>query len=654
MCKRQIFYFLIGLTVIIQTVNANISGKVLNQAKNPIAHALLTLVKQQVKDTSGPDGSYLIATNTITVFPLLRPQSTRITLHRDFLEFNLFKPSPVKIEIFDVKGALLKKEQLPDAVAGFYHFNFAENARATKLIVIRASIGLDVVLLRSLSLKNGNYTPNPSAETSLPVSGKLEKIAVLDDTLKITADNYSAKAIPLTSYDQTLDVTLDTVGGGVTVQLGQMKQTIEGFGLNDTWAKEAFSSTVADALFNTTGSGIGLSILRVGMNSSGAFASSNISSDISAAKSRGAKIIGSCWSPPAGYKTGQSGGAGSENGGGHVLPGKYEAWATTIANFAKNNNLYAMSPQNEPDFASCGNSEPCSGDYATTLYTADEMAAFIKVAGKVFKSNAPGVKLIAPEASEWIHTWSDTSACCTENSHLNSSDPLKCGFPPTKCAQGKGYDYGHALYNDKDAWAALDILGVHEYDTQRAEAWPADVPDKKPVWQTEMCGTKWWPEQGPSTDINNGIVVAGWIHDALVKGEASAWLWWWYKSSSAGNSGLLLSDGTDTKRHWTLGNYSKFIRPGYSRVNITGDIPAGVLLSAYKGTDGTFVVVAIDSTSASATIPITLAGGTAPASLTPWVTSATDNLVSKAAVSVSGNTFTATLAGKTVTTFVGK
>jgi glucuronoarabinoxylan endo-1,4-beta-xylanase len=543
---------------------------------------------------------------------------------------------------------------LPNALEGFYRLDLSDNSRAATMLIIRASIGQDAVMLRYLPLHNDKNRVNSFAESSIPVGGKLSKITAINDTLKVTAPNYAVKAMAITSYDQTLNITLDTAGSGVTVQLDQAKQTIEGFGLNDTWAKETFSSTVADALFNTTGAGIGLSILRVGMNSSGAFASSNISTDISAAKSRGAKIIGSCWSPPASYKTGQTGGAGSENGGGHVLPGKYEAWATTIATFAKNNNLYGMSPQNEPDFASCGSSEPCSGDYSTTLYTADEMVAFIKVAGPIFKSKAPGVKLIAPEASEWIHTWSDTSACCTENQHLNSSDPLKCGFPPTKCAAGKGYDYGHALAQDKDAWAALDILGVHEYDTQRAEAWPSDVPDKKPVWQTEMCGTKWWPEQGPSLDINNGIVVAGWIHDALVKGEASAWLWWWYKSSSAGNSGLLYSDGTDTKRHYTLGNFSKFIRPGYTRVNITGDITKGVLLSAYKGADGTLVVVAIDSTSTAATVPVTIAGGTAPASLVPWVTSATDNLKSGAAVTVSGNTFTATLAGKTVTTFVGK
>jgi O-glycosyl hydrolase len=538
MCKRVDFWVFafIGFLLGAQTVDAAIIGKVTNQAGSPIAGAILMLVKQQIKDTTGPDGSYALSTTNVTVFPRLAPATTSVILHGDCLDFSLRDPSTVTIEIFDVNGALLKKETQRDVQAGFYRFTIADNSRAAKLLLIRASIGADAVMLRFAPLRDGAKKTPASAVNSAPVGGSLAKITAINDTLKVSAANYTSKATAITSYDQKLDIVLDTAsaGGAVTVNLDQTRQTIEGFGINDTWAKEAFSSTVADALFTTNGTGIGLSILRVGMNSSGAFASSNISSDISAAKSRGAKIIGSTWSPPGSWKSGQNGGAGSENGGGHLKPEYYEQWATRIADFAKNNKLYAMSPQNEPDFASCGSNEPCSGDYSTTLFTAEEMVAFIKVVGP--KLQAAGVKVIAPEASEWIHTWSDTSACCSEPGNKPSTDPLKCGFPPTKCAPGKGYGYGLYLYRDKAAWAALDILGVHEYDTQRAEAWPAEVleKDRKPVWQTEMCGTKWWPEQGPTSDINNGVVVAGWIHDAFVKGEAATWLWWWYKSSSRG------------------------------------------------------------------------------------------------------------------------
>jgi O-glycosyl hydrolase len=184
-----------------------------------------------------------------------------------------------------------------------------------------------------------------------------------------------------------------------------------------------------------------------------------------------------------------------------------------------------------------------------------------------------------------------------------------------------------------------------------------------------MSGVKWWPQAGPSCDIANGVAVAGWIHSALTVGQASAWLWWWYQASSTDdNEGLFLKSASsasttgcptgtagDTKRHYTLGNYSKFVRPGYTRVDVTGTMPSGVQISAFKGSDGTVVVVAINSSTSTLTVPITIAGGTTtPASMTPWLTSATANLASQTAVTVSGGTFTASLASPSVTTFVGK
>jgi glucuronoarabinoxylan endo-1,4-beta-xylanase len=450
-----------------------------------------------------------------------------------------------------------------------------------------------------------------------------------------------------------------STGSGVTVSLDKTHQKIQGFGINDNWGQQ-FSSSDADLLFNTSGTGIGLTILRTGMSDGGAFYNTFESSNISALKSRAgtdAKVIGSVWSPPANCKDNNN-----VNDGGHVKTSCYDSWSTTIANFAGSNGFYAMSIGNEPDFASCGSADPCNGNYPTTLFTANEMVAWVKAAGP--KLQAKGVKVITPEASEWLHTWSNVSAG-PDVAGKESSDPLKCGCFPDKntnscaaaCGTGSGYDYGHYLAKDTTAWAAFDILGVHQYDSQVAMPWPADVNGGKPnkeVWQTEMSGVKWWPEQGPSSDIANGIAVAGWIHSALVDGEASAWLYWWYKAyNTDDNEGLLLKNGNDTRRHWTYGNFSKFVRPGYTRVEVAG-APSGVLISAFKGADGTVAIVAINKNASAVSVPITIAGGTAPASLTPNVTSTSDNLKAGTAVTVSGGSFTAMLAASTVTTFVGK
>ncbi len=440
------------------------------------------------------------------------------------------------------------------------------------------------------------------------------------------------------------------------MQLSQTRQKIEGFGINQAFTGQAWTAAIADHLFKTDGDGLGLSLLRASMSSSGGLIGA--SSDVQLAKDRGARVIAFTRSPPASCKTNHS-----TNDGGHLELSCYDSWSDSIAKFAGDNGLYAMSIGNEPDFASCGTAEPCNGNYESTVYTAKELVAFAKVAGPKLK--AKGVKTIIGEASQWLHTWSNESATGSVPSNWNSSDPLGCSFAPRNaaCGQGDGYDYGHWLAKDPEVWAAVDILGVHEYYTQRAEPWPSDITSRKPIWQTEMSGVKWWPEQGTgtgssltgSTSIENGVAVAGWIHSALVVGDAAAWFWFLYQAlTTDDNEGLYNKSGPDTKRHYTLGNYSKFVRPGYLRVEVAGPIPDQILLSAYKSDDGAVVVVAINQSTAAASVPITIAGGEAPRTMTPWVTSATDNLESRTAVTVAASKFTAELGATTVTTFVGQ
>jgi O-glycosyl hydrolase len=144
-------------------------------------------------------------------------------------------------------------------------------------------------------------------------------------------------------------------------------------------------------------------------------------------------------------------------------------------------------------------------------------------------------------------------------------------------------------------------------------------------------------------------------------GEASAWCWWWYGApyyTSDDNEGLALIKGNSqkAKRYYTYGNFSKYIRPGQKIVNVTGTdkLPAKVLLTASKDDAGKVVIVAVNETTSEQTVPITISGGTAPASFTPIVTDKDNNWKEGTAVSVSGGVLTATLAKMSVTTFVSK
>ncbi|HYQ02621.1 MAG TPA: hypothetical protein VER96_28305 [Polyangiaceae bacterium] len=468
--------------------------------------------------------------------------------------------------------------------------------------------------------------------------------------------------------------------GPATVQLDQVRQLIRGFGINNNWAP---IGSDAERLFGEGADALDLNILRIGMGPNGepynhANGGTSTWDDINAAHARGAQyIIATLWSPPKECKSNNS-----LIDGGRLLTSCYESWSNTIAAFPgkveanTNTKLYAMSPQNEADFASCGRQEPCNGNYDTTVMNGAEAAAFMKIVGP--KLRAAGTIPMSPEASEWIHVWSNQSASGSLPSNLGSSDPLKCGFPTgaENCKPGApfddGYEYGNALYADKAAWDAFDIMGTHQYDTQVAHPWPSNVPQgTKEVWQTEMSGVKWWPEQGtltagsgtnnggynvaPTTHIENGVAVARWVHSGLVDGEANAWLYWWYKAiDTDDNEGLLTKSGTTAKRYYTFGNFTRYVKPGYRRVVLSGAVPAKVLLSAYKSDAGKVVVVAINETTMAQSIPITIAGGTAPASMIPYQTTATANWAAQTAVPISGGIFTAALPAMSVTTFVGQ
>jgi poly(3-hydroxybutyrate) depolymerase len=208
---KLLLVMLIGLTVNAQTIN--LRGIVSDQAGKPIAKAIVTLVGQGLKDTTGSDGAYLFSKITTVVSPTaLIPQLQTIVLDRGFLEFSLPHSALVKVEIFDVQGTLLKKESLPNAPAGFYSFDIEENSRTTELLIVRTSIDRESFAFHYLPLHKGKYFVNQSDGNRTSVGGKLAKVAAISDTLKASAAGYTTKVTAITSYDQQLNITLDTAG----------------------------------------------------------------------------------------------------------------------------------------------------------------------------------------------------------------------------------------------------------------------------------------------------------------------------------------------------------------------------------------------------------------------------------------------------------
>jgi glucuronoarabinoxylan endo-1,4-beta-xylanase len=380
---------------------------------------------------------------------------------------------------------------------------------------------------------------------------------------------------------------------GLTVNFNDVHQRIDGFGAADPW-NPALTDAQADLFFSQT-SGIGLSILRVGIDSNGNDMSAY--SNATKAAARGAIVWAYPFSAPGAWKDN-----GTTNNGGHLLPQYYDAWATRLAGFAatlqKNAGvrLYGLSVQNEPDW---------TASWDTMLYTNQEMVNFVKVLGPKVAALSPRPKLMLAEVGGWS---------------------LSDGFTG-------------AVLSDSGAAPYLDIVTAHQYGGVAAPGTTG-----KPIWETEMSSF-----DAADSSINNGLTVARWIHDAITIGNVSAWHFWWLNHSGTDNESLLNSGLT--KRLYTLGNFSKFVRPGFVVVGTTA-APAGVSVTAYKNpTSGAFAIVAINQNGSDTPISVSLNGLTA-SSVTPWVTSSQFDLTAQGSVPVSGSSFSATLLASSVTTFV--
>ncbi|HEX2957881.1 MAG TPA: hypothetical protein VHO70_13680 [Chitinispirillaceae bacterium] len=223
------FTWILPVLLIVLTSNAqiiNLSGTVKNKAGQPIANALVTLVKQGITATTGADGAYKITGTGITTLPLLQPQNRTIIMDKGFLEFSLPIPSSVRVEIFDINGNLLQQEVLTSANTGFYRFNIEESIRASKICVVRASIGRDKVTFRYFSAGNGKYVVEQTTNSGTRVEEKrLTKVMAINDTLKTTASGYITNVKAITSYSQVLDIVMDSATGPAGRSAGCGKTT---------------------------------------------------------------------------------------------------------------------------------------------------------------------------------------------------------------------------------------------------------------------------------------------------------------------------------------------------------------------------------------------------------------------------------------------
>jgi glucuronoarabinoxylan endo-1,4-beta-xylanase len=388
----------------------------------------------------------------------------------------------------------------------------------------------------------------------------------------------------------------------VVVNFTTKLQTMQGFGACNRDDAGPLTSPQLDIFFNQNPTiGIGLSILRTSIYIDGTDASGSYA-DAGGAVARGARIISTPWTAPAGDKT-----PASQNGG--VLNvGSYSSWASVMCSYQANLfasqgvNCYAIGMQNEPD-----ESEP----YDSMVFSASQANAFIKVLGPIVQGLSPVPLLMMPESASWSGAWGYTGAL------------------------------------DSTAQPYVNIAGAHQYAGVSA---PSESPlTNIPIWMTEMSDFNAF-----DPTITHGLTTAGWVHDAITTGQASLWCYWMLIGNTTDNQGLTGENGvfSYTKRLYTLGNYSAFVRPGYQVVGTSGDNTGGITFTAYQHpSTGAFAIVVINNNTTPTILGVTM-NGASSGPLTPWVTSAQFNLVAQPVVPLSGSGFTYVLPASSVTTFV--
>ncbi|WP_030755133.1 glycoside hydrolase family 30 beta sandwich domain-containing protein [Streptomyces sp. NRRL F-5135] len=389
-----------------------------------------------------------------------------------------------------------------------------------------------------------------------------------------------------------------TAAADVIIDPSAVRQTIRGFGgMNHTVWISDLTPAQRDTAFGNGEGQLGFSVLRIPVHEDRA----NWSREVATAKRAielGATVIASPWNPPAHMvETFVRGNQTDARRLRYDMYGAYAQHLNDFVAFMRNNgvNLYAVSVQNEPDYA-----------HDWTWWTPTEMIRFLREnAGSI------STRVIAPESFQYVKSFSDP------------------------------------ILNDSQALANLDILGAHLYGTQY-QNFPYPLFKQrgggKELWMTEV----YHPNSSDSADLwPQALDVGEHIHRAMVDAEFQAYVWWYIRRGY----GPLREDGRISKRGANMAHFSKFVRPGHVRIDTASNPQPNVYTSAYRGSGSQMVIVAINKGSSPVSQRFTLRNNTS-SGVSSWLTDASRNLAPQSRINISNGAFTGQLPTRSVTTFV--
>ncbi|MGD0815195.1 MAG: hypothetical protein ABSA83_16475 [Verrucomicrobiota bacterium] len=404
------------------------------------------------------------------------------------------------------------------------------------------------------------------------------------------------------------------------VDWNNVHQRIDGFGASSAWNGN-WTTAQADMFFSTNSgagasldgttnfsfNGVDLSLLRSRIAPGGTTVEQSI---MQMAQARGAKVWSTPWSPDTPFKS------NTNVDGGYFVgtPANYQAYANVQAGYVAlmksqyGLNLYAISIQNEPD-AEVTNYESCN-------WTAQQIHDFVPyLHNALVASNVASTKIMLPESQNW-------------------------------------QDYSNlavTAMTDPNVAPDVGIIADHNYDGPNGPATLTKNHYGKALWETEISAFSAF-----DGSITDGVYIAQRIYLFMTQAQANAWHYWWLVSDNSDNEGLTDTNGIPTMRMYTLGQYSRFVRPNFYRIDANANC-SPLLISAYKDSTTTaFAIVAVNTDPASSVNQKFILTNFTAGSVTPWITSGTQSLANLAPVAVANASFTYTVPGLSVVTFVGQ
>jgi O-glycosyl hydrolase len=313
---------------------------------------------------------------------------------------------------------------------------------------------------------------------------------------------------------------------------------------------------------------------------------------------------------------------------------KYNDYADLLADYVSNFEskmgapLSVLSVQNEPNW---------NTDYESTYWSGTDLRDFIITISRRFPMK--GVLLGENNIGIMMPEY--------ENFNISFNDMIK---PSLDNPESEKAITHIALHQYNGAYDSSSRAGSKEF--------PDIIASGKRFWQTEVSGTG--PNIPAGAGINNALYYARMIHWDMTLTQTNAFLFWWLWTNNRADdfSGALVrvdeDEITAALRLYTMGQYSRFIRPGWRRIDCDTSPRAGIYSSAYKNPNTKEIaIVIINETISSFSVILELAGAQYD-ELEIWRTSEKEKLKNAGRQRVSNNTAEVILAPMSVTTFYGK